>query len=275
MFTESSRIIRSGNRNNQMASMASITLMSNPLRIINSSTGVGFLDEDLINYNNPTMSSEVNPRIINASAIEYSEDWPSQCENNLPNQNGFINGIGIKVNEFLYNIKGNWRPIKSYAYLTGRNNLANNNTRNSGFFTKYNSFYKRGTSSGVFTQWQKDLSNWTFASEVSKYNPYGVELENKDALNRYSSAQYGYKYKLPVAVASNSKYSEMGFDGFEDYNFENFSTPSPLKPHFSFSQSVSTDARVTNKKSHSGTSSIVVKPNKEISLRKKIHGCKI
>ncbi len=37
----------------------------------------------------------------------------------------------------------------------------------------------------------------------------------------YSSAQYGYADNLPVAVAANAAYQEIGFDGFEEYSTAN------------------------------------------------------
>jgi hypothetical protein len=261
------RVIRSGYRNQQMASMASITLMKNPLLL--NANGEGTINQDLIRFNTVADPIVDDPKIINANAIEYSQDWVSQCENGLPSKFGLLNGIGTPVNPFIYNIKGEWRPVKSYAYLTGRNATANSNTRNSGYFKKFNPFYKRENNT-----WVIDNSNWTFASSVTMYNPYGVELENKDALNRYSAAQYGYQYKLPVAVSSNARYQEMGFDGFEDYNPLNYTTPSALKPHFGFQQSVNPNASISNKKSHTGKNAIVVKSNQKATLVKKINGCK-
>ena len=256
------RIIRSGNRNQQMASMASITLKTNPLDIVN-----GRINDELLLFN----TGESNdPKIINSSAVEYSEVWLSQCENRLPDNNGLINGTGTKVNEYLYNILGDWRAVKSYAYLTGRNTEINAQTRNSGYYKSFNPFY---TWNGV-DNWIITPDKWTAASEVTQYSPYGMELENKDALDRYSSAQYGYNYTLPNAVVSNSKYMEMGFDGFEDYNPFNYAIPNLLRPHFGFSQNVNPNAQVTDKKSHTGRNSIVLKANTSIELTRKINGCK-
>jgi len=54
---------------------------------------------------------------------------------------------------------------------------------------------------------------------MTYFNQKGLEVENKDALNRYSSALFGYLQSMPVAVASNTRYRELAYDGFEDYNF--------------------------------------------------------
>ncbi|MDI5887643.1 PKD-like domain-containing protein [Flavobacterium yafengii] len=264
------KIVRSGNRNQQMTSMASVTSMINPIdknndKIIENITDATF------GY---TVGSAMDWKVINASAVEFSDIWNSQCENGLPSEAGLkpddaglINTNGITVNPFLYNVKGNWRAVKSHAYLTVRNNFVTVNRRKAGYFINFNPFYKLNESS-----WAKDTLGWTFASEVTKYSPYGAELENKDALNRYSSAQYGYNYTLPVAVVSNAKYSEIGFDGFEDYGIPN---PS-LKPHFGFTQGLSADdVSVARDKSHTGRNSLVIKGGKRATFTRKIDGCKV
>jgi hypothetical protein len=56
---------------------------------------------------------------------------------------------------------------------------------------------------------------------VTKYSPYGPEIENKDALGKYSSAVFGYNHSLAKAVAKNAQYNQIAFDGFEDYAFIN------------------------------------------------------
>lgn len=233
-----------------MSSMATITLMNNPLSSTNGNIKNMF----------QKIEGDFDPRVINASAIEYSDDWSSQCENGLPAPNQQV------FNPYLYNVKGEWRPIKSYAYLTGRMTSVNTHTRHSGFYKSFNPFYKMDNN-----QWVIDSTNWTFASRVSMYNPYGVEIENRDALKRYSAAQYGYKYKLAVAVGSNTRYQEIGFDGFEDYYSD--TSGSVLKPHFGFSENVNSSSFVTDKISHTGKKSMVVKPNNRINIKRKINAC--
>jgi hypothetical protein len=266
------KIIRSGNRNQQMVSMASITLMKNP--ILNSSGNLrSQLGDDSFGYDS---SSDVKSvRVINANAIEYSDDWKSQCENNLPNEYGFLNAIPeTPVNPYLYNIKGDWRAIKSYAYLTGRNNFETTNRRKAGFFNKFSPFYKLKS-----PDWYIDMTGWTFASQITMVSPYGVELENMDALKRYSSAQYGYRYTLPMAVVSNAKYREIGFDGFEDYDPMNIllNQPASLKPHFGFSQGVydKGNAIITDKKSHTGNNSVAVYPGHSVQFVRRVDGCPV
>lgn len=261
------KIVRSGNRNLQAATMASVTSMWNPIDT-NQDGILNNLDANTFAYSASTPLIE-SKRVINASAIEYGDKWLSQCENGLPNELGLLNGIGNPVNPFLYNIRGDWRPIISYAYLAGRNNFETQNPRAAGFYKHFSPYYVLSKKDG----WVINGQGWTWASAVTMHSPYGPELENKDALDRFSSAQYGYGYTLPVAVSSNSGYKEMGYDGFEDY--DSWYTPSLLKPHFGFSQAVLNDkAIITNLVSHSGRNSMMVSPRTAARFTRKIDGCK-
>ena len=253
------KIVRSGYRNLQSASMASITSMVNPLKDTNNDSVIDKFDFDAFLFD----GSSFNPRIVNASAVVYKDFWKSQAEANIPYYPDFdsslegassprigngttINGLpnypfALRINPFVWNIKGDWRAEKSYAYLTGRNtgNGEINNPRNEGFYNNFSPFYQY-----VNNKWEVNDYNWTYASSVTQYSPYGVELENKDALNRFSSAQYGYKYTLPTAVASNSKYSQMGFENFESDN-----------THFGF---LLDRNDISNEHSHTGNKSIKI-----------------
>ncbi len=261
------KIVRSGNRNLHSASMASITLMKNPIKITDGSTQTGYLDQDVLIFD----GSQTNPRIINASAVVYNDFWKPDYEKGLPGYPNALNsstmnsnGLPIYpnmtiVNPFLWNIKGDWRAEKSYAYLTGRITSVGqtNNPRIEGFYKRFTPFYKLDGN----RNWVVDESNWTYASSVSKYSPYGVELENKDALNRYSSAQYGYNYTLPMAVASNSKYEQIGFEGFEESDI--------LNKHFGFDIDKNS---ISENQSHTGKKSIKVINGKKVKLINSLGG---
>jgi hypothetical protein len=174
-------------------------------------------------------------------------------------------------NPYKYNILGNWRAVKSYAYLTGRNNTSDPTPRKTGFFMNYAPFYVYNAGA---KKWNKtsgnDLLKWTFASEVTKHNPYGQEVENMDALFRYSSALYGYNKRFPLAVASNTKYSELAYDGFEDYDFSDCDE----KSHFSFERTISQDkVSISSKQAHSGRKSIRVEPLNKATIIKKVVNC--
>ena len=263
------KIIRSNHRNLQSASMASVTNMVNPIDT-NNDGYTNHITNDVFNANN---------RIINASAVEYNDFWRPQRESNLASyplntSTGIVEYPSFSTNPYINNIKGDWRAVKSYAYLTGRTNSGS--TRNDGFFETFSPFYQLNG-----TNWLKDNTNWTYASEVTKYSPFGAELENKDALQRYSAAQYGYNYTLPTAVASNSEYREMGFDGFEDYSSsklnESVYNPSSTtgsygisnENHFNIEKgTVLNENSITKEKAHTGKFSLKVKAKSNVIVRR-------
>jgi hypothetical protein len=277
------KIIRSGHRNMQTASMASVTSMRNPLYNYDTNNKITTIKSNI--GGNPFESANIGNRIVNASAVEYYDVWPSQCECNLPKMT-FANGAlqfeyektttsdddaesNNFYNPYLYNILGNWRANKSYAYLTGRNYTTEATPRKTGFFADFFPFYVMSNDKWGIS---KDNSKkWTYASEVTQYNPYGQEVENKDALNRYSSAIYGYNNRFPVAVASNTKYNELASDGFEDYDSNEVCTKAS---HFDYkAQLKQNDISISSTQSHTGRKSLKVAPNKKAIVKKQVIPC--
>lgn len=282
------KVIRSGYRNLQTASMASITSIRNPLYNYDDNNNI--TRRSIIAAADPTTSMTVNDRIVNASAIQYNDIWPSQCECNLPQMKFASNGDLLYeyentttsdddidaanfYNPYLYNVLGNWRANKSFAYLTGRNYTADPTPRKTGFFTEFNSLYIfNGIHWAIRGKEDPKFKKWTSASEVTQYNPYGQEVENKDALNRYSSAIYGYNNRFPVAVGSNTKYNELASDGFEDYDSN---AEECLKAsHFDYkAQLKQNDISVSSAQSHTGRKSLRVAPGKKATVKKQVILC--
>ena len=276
-------IIRSGFRNQQMASMASVTSMTNPIQIDfdpadDADPQFDQLDADSFVVTSGD-SSEKN--IVNASAVEYSEAWVPQWELGLPKFNDDfvttfeqvdygnfpspdVEATAYGFNPYLYNVRGDWRAKRSYAPLTGRRSHSEGTSspRFEGFFDEFVPFYKRN---GIYPNnnyWEKAPSSWTSASRVSQYSPFGAELENIDALGRFSAAQYGYNYTLPTAVASNTAYNQIGFDGFEDYSY----LPGQNNNDLHFGMFNGGQATLVNSTSHTGQYSMRVNPNQSTSV---------
>jgi len=134
--------------------------------------------------------------------------------------------VSGSFNPYYKDILGNWRPKSQFVYQVNRENIAGNtsikgstNIRKSGAYSVFNPFWKYNTSSTFWEQNPSGDAKWIAANEVTYFNSKGLEVENKDALSRYSSALFGYLESMPVAVASNSRYREIASDGFEDYGF--------------------------------------------------------
>lgn len=277
------RLVRSGYRNLQQANMASITLMNNPLEDVDIEITEGITHTYIKHEYNFDENSTSNPRIINTSAVVYHDFWRPQNEGmqinptqggnpvlqlypNLANdsnpdsENELLPHSNIGFNPYLWNVKGDWRAKESFAYLTGRVNITES-LRNKGFYKRFRSFYHRGGNH----RWKinTDISGWTSASKITKYSPFGAEIENEDALHRFSSAQYGYNYTLPMAVASNSRYNQIGFEGFEE-------TPNlNIKKHFDFRDSNQSLVLSANH-SHTGKKSVKVTPNNPVKLVRRL-----
>lgn len=158
--------------------------------------------------------------VISHVSTSYLPYFCPKPENEFQCFNGYYGTHLPIVNPFYHGLRGVWRPKKTYKYLTGRvqttNIQSNKNIRDDGYFNTFSPFWYQpipGTDS-----WVADITNvdWVFTSEVSKFNTMSAELENKDALQRYTAAQYGYSELLPVAIGNNIMYKEIGFYGFEN-----------------------------------------------------------
>ncbi len=129
------------------------------------------------------------------------------------------------VNPYIENLRGNWRPKKDYAYLIARNS-ANTNIATNGAYSNFKPFYDQQNTSAWLSvnngarTWDNTINNnWMWISEAQLINQHGNALQMNDALDRRSASLYGYNNTLPVAAAANAYYNEIGFDGFEDYDY--------------------------------------------------------
>jgi hypothetical protein len=215
------KVVRSGRRNQMGVNMASITTLSDPLQ--------GF-------------GANVFANILQAQVIEMSDHWRAGCS-------CLDDGTTmVLTNPFRTNRKGVWRLNKEHAWLTERTrSIEDNNTniRRDGVFVTYDPFYKL-----AFGEWERERSGWTMVREVTEYSNRGQELENKDALDLYSSATFGYGGSLPKSVARNARYSETGFESFEEGD-----QPPCTDKHFRFD--VPTGA-ISGDHSHTGRHSLKV-----------------
>lgn len=136
--------------------------------------------------------------------------------------------VGMTVNPYVHGIRGNWRPKNTFAFHEDRLPGDSNDIRFAGTIDGFEPYWYESNGN-----WLASTSpDWVSPAEVTIVTPSGFEVENVDALGNYSSAQYGYARTLPVAVAANAAYRQIGYDGFEDYEF-NDGVPC-LSDHFSF-----------------------------------------
>jgi hypothetical protein len=251
------KVLRSGRHNLQDQKVGAITSFTNPI------------------YNNPSTWPILNQNfgITQATSIELGNNWQGYCGC------GFVAGGPTAAtsypNQYIFGVKGNFRKIKDYTYLTLRKQTkqnGNSNIRVDGTFDNFSPFWTPNAGN----DWVANSTNWQWVSEATKYSPYGFDLENKDALNRYSGAQYGYQQTMPVAVSSNSKYKQGANESFE-YNELNFCPDD----HFGYNQHRANTYAVPlpgsfvklQKYSHTGKRSIKVPPTQTITVTKQINKC--
>lgn len=142
------------------------------------------------------------------------------------------NPVNAVFNPYYNGVKGNWRPYYNYAYQVNRvqttpnsSQLGGTDIRHSGYYNTYTPFWMYNNAllvpiaSVPGTPGAVSDPRWVWATQSIYYDQKGNEVENVDALNRYSSVLYGYQQSLATAVATNARHNEIAFDGFEDYYF--------------------------------------------------------
>lgn len=170
------------------------------------------------------------------------------------------------VNPYAYGLLGNWRPSRSYVYYGARKESdpsQGTNIRKDGEYADFMTFWKKQTEG-----WkpQYDTTRWVWNATSTLFNKKGYELENKDPLNRYNAAIYGYDNTVPVAMVQNSRYREAAFEGFEDYDFKPAICEENCSPdrRFDFSSYLS---RIDSTEKHSGRYSIRIPAGDTIHLK--------
>ncbi|MGB0175974.1 MAG: hypothetical protein ACPF9D_02330, partial [Owenweeksia sp.] len=123
-----------------------------------------------------------------------------------------LDPVGMSINPYRMGVRGNWRPYRSYTYLSDRE-YGNNDVRKDGTYKDFDPFWSFNGSSG---EWEDDDANWTHTNTLTMFDEYGNEVENQDALGRYSAALYDFEGMLPTAVGQNIQHGQLAYDGFEN-----------------------------------------------------------
>ena len=201
------RVIRSGYRNQQAAPIATVSSRNNPFA------------------NGNTLLWDSGSEAIEATAMTFSDQWKMRC-NEVDLGAGSSAVIAEDtINPYAQGLAGNWRPSSEFIFYGDRTPDAlpsapalATSIRQTGFLDNFAAFWQYNAGS-----WNINSSDsrWTAANTVTMYDQRGNEVENRDALGVSSSASFGYNQNRVKAIASNALFSEMAFDGFEDYRYDN------------------------------------------------------
>ncbi len=146
--------------------------------------------------------------VLQASAATFSEEWGTDGDTNCsaaPSSGAY--------NPYAQGNKGIWRLHETFAYVENREQDGDADgevdLQTDGVYTLELFDWEDPTTNECTQRWRK-------VEEVTKYSINGAAIESKDALGIYSSALYGYNNYLPIAVAANAGYYEVGYEGFEE-----------------------------------------------------------
>jgi len=220
------KVVRSGAKNQLNESIQSYTALEAPY------TSSGYLKDDL-------------KKLISISAREFSDTLTAI----LPRYSKDVNpAYWDSLNVYVNGTRQIKRLHKEYAYLT-RRDYTGSTVRSAGIFSAP-LFWKNGYFSDecnysyrycywgtagrekVYKYYAATPPEYTFdfkyltpstdpawknVRTITKYSPWGQEIENRDAIGVYTTALYGYNNVLPVALAQNARQQEIFAEGFEDY----------------------------------------------------------
>ena len=139
---------------------------------------------------------------------------------------------GSTYNPYQQGARGQWAAWRSYSFVVDRDGSAED-IRTEGAYTAFTSFWQlqqdynwRSLRVLYGADANEDIKDhlttdrdgaWRWSSQVTRVHPDGQELENQDALGRYSAAQFNLEGTLVEAVASNARLSQIAAEGFESY----------------------------------------------------------
>jgi hypothetical protein len=235
------KIVASGRRNHAGIPIGTVVSLQHPM-----------------SFNPQTKRNELAfGKVISANAMDFADGSKFFCECALK--------PGTRFNPYNLGLKNIWHMNRQWTYLTEREQaLLNDNidVRKDGLYSDFVPFWQKNTITGFYTP-ASDPERWQNATEASFFNPMGNELQSKDVLGRYSSATYGYMDMLPIAVGVNTQYKELGFTGFEDYDYRRCN-----EGHFRFPAEGT--ASISEQASHTGKRSIKITPGGTTTMSRKI-----
>ncbi|MEO6231504.1 MAG: autotransporter outer membrane beta-barrel domain-containing protein [Ferruginibacter sp.] len=225
------RIIRSGKRNMLDAKVANVVSMSSPVVVINPTEP----EEDQVRKLKIDNTDNINKKVVNVSAIEYKEKW--QTDNDVFKRYRLVHDaqnctdvevedctgyLEKQINPYVKGLIGNFKPCQNFVFYDKRvesDPLQPTNLSKNGFLENFKLYWDFNSANNLIPDFTNTIQ-WVTSSNVTKFNARGLELETKDALDIYTAAQYGFNKTVPVAIANNSRSSEMLNDGFEDFNYD-------------------------------------------------------
>lgn len=160
-------------------------------------------------------SYAVLEKVINAGATDFQQPAMFTDVNDIRTSDpGSRSLLELQqANPFELGLAGWWRPARRISYFEQRSASSPPNLKRDGTFDGV-VMYDWGLSPSDSCV---DRSKWRNMMEVTRYSPYGHELEERNPIGVYSTALFGFLSTVPVATARNARNDEIGFEGFEEF----------------------------------------------------------
>lgn len=185
-----------------------------------TSAKITFRDNDITHNGNDFVLDDIFFKAI-----------PNSCNKNFIEVPSCYGYLQKHINPYKKGIIGNFKAERSWIFYGSRNETNPTGMTNipaNGYLANFSSFWNFNSLSNLTFNATTDTS-WVWNNMITRANAKGLELETKNALNIYTSAQYGYNKTLPVGITNNSQYNEMFVEGFEDNDYnENLNTSGTL-----------------------------------------------
>lgn len=143
--------------------------------------------------------------VLSASAQTFKSNWFTLGDE-ISNKYTLTPTMITKLNNI-------WRPRAGFVYrddVISSNATANvDGIKKGGIMKSPFEFFK-------YNPLLASDPKWILGSEVQKYTPYGNAVEEKNVLDVFSSASFGYGEKMPTLMANNAAY---GSTVFKDYEY--------------------------------------------------------
>lgn len=284
--TYSMRVLRSGRRNMQAVPVGKIVSNDNPVPTSGSSflNGSGeVMMSNVINASAASFSDQWQTYRHDPGCWKKECEEPD-IERHFPPSTVtgmycFFGGAipvfnrfpekNVIANPFVVGIRGNWRPDYTYVYYDRGNStfkrqqtnttsypytdygagFNGTNTAGDGKLTSFKPFwfYSSGEWDNRGLNSSQTNNPWIWNAKANQINPDGVELENKNSLEIYSSAIYSFDNKQPIAVTYNANLRETLFEGFEEYPVINYDVMVCDTPQISLVEITKLSGVFTNK----------------------------
>jgi hypothetical protein len=181
------------------------------------------------------------------------------------------------INPYVRGFLGNWRERGSVVFQQSRHYNPNTSVKgvavkNAGYINNFKSYwYYSSGAPGWITDTVGNRVRWVTANTVTGYDEFGQQIENKDALGRFSAAKFDFNGELPSAVASNAQNREIYAAAFEDLYFSPGSIAGYV-PDAGFvpTSGVTIKSCLVDSTSHSGNYSVKM-PSGGLTLKTVIH----